>query len=156
MEDRERDTPGLRICPLGLLMLAIFAGAVLGVVEPVRFVPDGLEFVVGPVLAGLGLVVLALAMSELRRADTPHRADEPTTKLVTDGPFGRSRNPIYLAMGLFGLGISILLDSAWLLGIMAVLMILIHFAAVLPEERYLERRFGEVYSTYKSTVRRWL
>ncbi len=33
---------------------------------------------------------------------------------------------------------------------------LMHFGVILREERYLERKFGEVYLQYKTRVRRWL
>ena len=35
-------------------------------------------------------------------------------------------------------------------------LIVIHFTAVLPEEAYLERKFGDAYRRYKSMVRRWI
>jgi protein-S-isoprenylcysteine O-methyltransferase Ste14 len=154
--DREQDLPRLRIVPVNLLLLGVFVGAAAGLLFPARFVPRGFQLLAGPILTGLGLLMLAFALDRFRRAGTPHRDNEPTTVLVTEGLYRHTRNPMYLAMVLFGLGMAVLLDSAWLLGIVTLLMAAFHFGAVLPEERYLERRFGPRYLEYKRKVRRWI
>jgi len=35
-------------------------------------------------------------------------------------------------------------------------VVLIHYRAILPEERYLEGKFGDEYTSFKASVRRWL
>jgi protein-S-isoprenylcysteine O-methyltransferase Ste14 len=35
-------------------------------------------------------------------------------------------------------------------------LLIIHYGAVLPEERYLEREFGDEYTRFKASVRRWI
>jgi protein-S-isoprenylcysteine O-methyltransferase Ste14 len=35
-------------------------------------------------------------------------------------------------------------------------LIVVHYTAVLPEEKYLSERFGEAYQRYAASVRRYL
>jgi protein-S-isoprenylcysteine O-methyltransferase Ste14 len=81
---------------------------------------------------------------------------QPTTALVTDGIFGRTRNPLYVGI-LFALcGIALIFDLDWVLLLILPSCLLLHFAVVRREERYLEREFGEVYRRYKERVPRYL
>jgi protein-S-isoprenylcysteine O-methyltransferase Ste14 len=35
-------------------------------------------------------------------------------------------------------------------------VLVIHNGAILPEEHYLERKFGDEYASFKASVRRWI
>jgi protein-S-isoprenylcysteine O-methyltransferase Ste14 len=77
--------------------------------------------------------------------------------LDTAGVFTRTRNPMYLggSLVLFGIAIGFAID--WILLLLILSLPLMHYGIVLPEERYLERRFGEEYGSYKrSVLRYWL
>jgi len=54
------------------------------------------------------------------------------------------------------LGISIWVNSVWLLATLAGAAALILYVVIRREEQYLERRFGARYLDYKASVRRWL
>jgi len=75
--------------------------------------------------------------------------------IVRTGPYRFSRNPIYLAFSLLHLGISLWVNSAWLLSTLALAITVMTYLVIPREERYLERRFGEDYLQYKAVVRRW-
>ncbi len=47
-------------------------------------------------------------------------------------------------------------DSAWLLRMAVLTMVVIRYGVVAREERYLARKFGEEYRRYKAAVPRWL
>ena len=47
-------------------------------------------------------------------------------------------------------------NSLWLWLMVAVLVLVMNRAVIVPEERYLEQRFGRDYLDYKRAVRRWL
>lgn len=106
------------------------------------------------VLAGFGL--LAASAPRFRRAGTSIEPWKPTSNIIDDGIYGRSRNPIYLAMALVYAGLSIAAVSlpAFLLLIPALLVI--RFYVIAREEAYLEAKFGEAYRRYQARVRRWV
>jgi protein-S-isoprenylcysteine O-methyltransferase Ste14 len=79
----------------------------------------------------------------------------PTTAIVESGPYGFTRNPIYLAMFLGLIGLAIAFDTLWLL-MLVPFGLIISYGVVAREKAYLERKFGDVYRDYRSRVRRWL
>ena len=79
-----------------------------------------------------------------------------STQVFKDGPFRFSRNPIYLAMVILLIGISLTFNSFWFLYSGVVIAIMLHYGVIIPEENYLEKEFGKDYLEYKKTVRRWL
>lgn len=81
---------------------------------------------------------------------------EPTSTIVTTGPYARSRNPIYLSMALVAIGIGLALRSYVALASVPVSLVLIHFLVVRREEAHLEIVLGEAYRDYKGRVRRYL
>jgi protein-S-isoprenylcysteine O-methyltransferase Ste14 len=92
----------------------------------------------------------------MRRAGTPVDPREAPTALVTEGPFRFSRNPGYLGLGLTYVGLSLLVEARWPLLLLPFVLIIIDRGVISQEERYLERRFGSEYRTYRQRVRRWL
>jgi len=106
------------------------------------------------VLAGLALAFLAV--SRFRRAGTTLDPHSPVSALVTDGPYGFSRNPIYLGFMCTLIGLPLALGTYWGILLAPLFLLLINYLVIRYEEEYLESRFGESYSSYKSRVRRWL
>lgn len=77
-------------------------------------------------------------------------------RLLTTGPYARSRNPMYVAWTLVGAGVALIVNSVWLLlGLVPAIALTRRFS-VLPEERALQASFGEKYAQYRARVRRWL
>lgn len=80
-----------------------------------------------------------------------------STRVILDrGPFGMSRNPLYLGMTALDAGVALLWPSFWALALVPAGFALTWWGAVLPEERYLAAKFGDAYLDYCSRVRRWL
>jgi protein-S-isoprenylcysteine O-methyltransferase Ste14 len=150
------DNAGVRFPPPFIYLAGLLAGLLLE-----RFVP--LHISLGPARWPLGAIFLigwlALwigALPMFRAARTPVSPREPVTALMTSGIYGRTRNPLYLGMTLFSLGVAALMQSGWMLIFLIPVMLIIRFSVIAAEERYLERRFGEQYLGYKEKVRRWL
>ncbi len=90
------------------------------------------------------------------RAGTSPDPGEPTKKIVVDGPFRLSRNPIYLSFTIIYAGITILTDASWPILLLPAAILVVQRGVIDREERYLEEKFGQEYMQYKARVRRWL
>jgi protein-S-isoprenylcysteine O-methyltransferase Ste14 len=80
----------------------------------------------------------------------------PTSALVTDGPYRFSRNPVYLSFAIVYLGFSLLLNSAYILVMLLIVVGLFDRFQIPREERYLRGVFGKEFESYSARVRRWL
>jgi protein-S-isoprenylcysteine O-methyltransferase Ste14 len=81
---------------------------------------------------------------------------KPAVLLVTTGPYRFTRNPLYLAMTFLFLGLTMLFNSWWGVILLVPVLVVLHWGVVQREERYLQRKFGEQYTGYRSRVRRYL
>ena len=77
-------------------------------------------------------------------------------QLFVGGTFKYSRNPIYLAMVIILLSCGLAFNSWWYVISAAISIPLLTYGVIIPEEKYLEKEFGNVYLDYKKSVRRWL
>ena len=76
-------------------------------------------------------------------------------RLLVDGPFRHTRNPLYLGTLLHAIGLAILMPPAG--AIFAVLVIaLLQVRLARAEEPFLTQRFGQVYAEYMARVPRFL
>ena len=96
------------------------------------------------------------AVRELERAKTSPKPHKPTTAIVRSGPFRYTRNPIYIAFTLIQIGAALLGASGWILSLLVPVLVIVRVGVIGREERYLERKFGQEYLTYKNSVRRWM
>jgi protein-S-isoprenylcysteine O-methyltransferase Ste14 len=156
MEMPSADRPGVIAFPPGL-----FAGTFLVGLLVQWLIPRHLwsSTVVRPVGGGLLILGIALASwgrATMRRGGTNIDPREPALAIVTDGPFRFSRNPLYVAITLFYLGLTLLANALWPLLLLLPLLLVTHYGIVLREERYLEKKFGQTYLNYRRQVRRWV
>jgi protein-S-isoprenylcysteine O-methyltransferase Ste14 len=110
----------------------------------------------GGVLMLAALVVGVAALWEMRRAGTAVNPGKPATSLVGTGPFAYSRNPLYGALFLLSLGLSLSANALWCVLLLVPAMVVLRRGVIAREEAYLQRRFGDDYRRYCATVRRWL
>jgi protein-S-isoprenylcysteine O-methyltransferase Ste14 len=114
------------------------------------------RYVAGAVPAAGGFVMIAVGTRRFVAAGTNIPPTLPTTALVVDGIYGRTRNPLYLGLTLVYLGLSVAAGSRWAIGLVLPLLWVINVGVVKREERYLERKFGDTYRAYRARVRRWI
>lgn len=96
------------------------------------------------------------AMVLFRRHKTAIAPWHPSTALVTDGPYRRTRNPMYLGMASLFLGLTLSVGLLWGLAVLPLVMGVIDIWVVRPEEKHLEQVHGDAYRSYRSEVPRWL
>ena len=111
-------------------------------------------FGAGLVCAGLALeLVTALTFRRHRTTILPHRA---ATALITDGPFAKSRNPIYVGNTLLLIGVGLLSGIAWLLPAALAAAYTTQKLAIEREETHLAAHFGKAWTDYAARTPRWL
>jgi len=152
-----KDAPQVVIHPPIALALGLIVGFGLDRLYPLPFVPPSLpRAAIGLVLFLLGVLLAGWSAWTFRNAHTNVLTSQPASTIVSSGPYGFSRNPIYLGMFLGLFGIAIGFDTLWILAAAAVLFFVLRFGVIAREERYLEGKFGSTYLDYKARVRRWL
>jgi protein-S-isoprenylcysteine O-methyltransferase Ste14 len=137
---------------------ALAAGLLLHWAFPARFMPLSFAARLGAAMPALAAsAALALwAYRAMRHNRTPVDPYKPTARIVDEGPFSFTRNPLYLSLFLLYGGIAVLANALWCLVLAPAVFIVIERGVVMREEKYLERKFGGEYVGYKKRVRRWL
>ena len=148
--------PGVTFPPplvyLGFLVL----GFLLGWLWPVGMGGSGWQIWIGAPLIACGGVLMIAGVQKFRRAGTNLPPNKPAKVLVTDGPWQFTRNPLYLSLTLIYIGIAFAADNPWAVILVVPVVLIIRYAVIAREERYLESRFGDDYRRYKASVRRWI
>ncbi len=154
----EADVAGVIALPPLIFLRFLVAATVLEAILPLRFLaaPALARYVAGAALAAGGFVMIGMGTRRFVAAGTNIPAYLPTTALVVDGIYGRTRNPLYLGTTMVYLGLSVAAGSLWAIVLLVPLLWVINVGVVAREERYLERKFGDAYRAYKARVRRWL
>jgi protein-S-isoprenylcysteine O-methyltransferase Ste14 len=152
------DVAGVIALPPLIFLGFLAAATVLEAIVPLP-IPVGhslASYVAGVALAAGGFVMIAIGTRRFAAAGTNIPPTLPTTALVVDGIYGRTRNPLYLGTTLIYLGLGVAAGSLWAIGLLVPLLWVINVGVVKREERYLERKFGDAYRAYKARVRRWI
>jgi protein-S-isoprenylcysteine O-methyltransferase Ste14 len=145
------------VAPPPLIFLGGLAiGFGLEALLPGSSVPNAVQWVGGGLLVLAGLALLLAFERAFKAKDTAVEPWKPSTAVVTSGPYRFTRNPGYLGMALVYTGIALLADAWWPLAVLPLVLLVIDRGVIAREERYLERLFGQEYTDYRASVRRWL
>lgn len=112
--------------------------------------------VTGALLCVAGATTMLAAAGLLRRLGSRIPPSQPTTLIVTTGPYKWTRNPMYLGMALLHAGLAIGFDAPFAFALLPFVLIAIQAQVIAREEQYLEAKFGDEYRRYRAQVRRWL
>src|SRR3954462_1790868 len=135
---------------------SIGLGLLVHLFWPMHWLPASISVPIGVLLVLAAVALFISSVRTFRKAGTPVPGNCPTTIIVRTGPYGFSRNPIYLAFTLFQVGLAAWVNSLGLLVTLLPALALMMLVVVPREERYLEARFPSEYLSYKQAVRRWL
>jgi protein-S-isoprenylcysteine O-methyltransferase Ste14 len=138
-----------------LVLLALFVGF-----RPVY--PRGSERLdgwldllgLGVALAGQSLRFAVIGYAYIRRGGKNKQVY--ADRLVTEGFFRHSRNPLYLGNLLVLLGLFMIHNNPWVYLLGTGFFLFAYSAIVAAEEAYLRDHFGEEYDDYCRHVNRWL
>lgn len=159
-ETTEYDAAVRRFFPPGVPLATILLGVGLEwfwPLDPGFALAAPARYWLGGAILLIGLAVLIVWPFLLfRRSGQDPEPWKPTPEILEGGPYGFTRNPMYLQMVLGCLGFAVLLWNLWILILTPVCAWVLQKYAIQPEEAYLERKFGEGYLAYKRRVRRWI
>jgi protein-S-isoprenylcysteine O-methyltransferase Ste14 len=110
----------------------------------------------GLVPFALGSALNLLADRDFKTGGTTVKPFEASTVLLTSGVYKICRHPMYLGFVLMLLGIVVFLRSLSPYIVVAVFTILMDLVFIRVEEAMLEDSFGEEWTAYKGSVRRWI
>jgi protein-S-isoprenylcysteine O-methyltransferase Ste14 len=103
-----------------------------------------------------GLLLGGWAARLFHKHQTTIKPGQISNRLMSDGPYRFTRNPIYVGMVLVLAGVALLLGglAAWF--VLPVFIWLIARNVIPVEESMLAERFGQEYHDYRARVRRWI
>ncbi len=100
---------------------------------------------------GLGLFVCTMILTAIFGGDY---VTAPKDKIITQGVYKFSRNPIYLTTYLTSIS-TIFMTLSWILIISLIMSVMSMHFVILLEERSLEKQYGNDYLEYKNKVPRY-
>jgi protein-S-isoprenylcysteine O-methyltransferase Ste14 len=110
--------------------------------------------VAGTFLTGFALVLLTLTLIHFKNSLRFGMDEENRGELITTGVFSLSRNPFFLSLDLYFLGIAVLLPNLFFIGFAVLALVGIHFF-ILKEENFMQNVYGREYDNYTKKVRRY-
>jgi protein-S-isoprenylcysteine O-methyltransferase Ste14 len=142
--------------PTTYLLVAILLCIGLHFLIPIgQLIPSPWNFV-GIIPIIFGIWINLSADRGLKVAQTTVKPFEESNRLLQNGAYGISRNPMYLGFE------SILIGITFLLGTISPLLVVLTFPYLINrffiriEEQMLETKFSDEWGQYKSRVRKWL
>lgn len=109
----------------------------------------------GMFISFAGFVLMGKARELFKKHNT-NLTIETSSSLITEGPYAKTRNPMYIGMFLLLLGIGVCFAN--LLSMLAPLgfILAIHLIFIPKEEKLMQEAFGNKYLEYKNKVKRWI
>ncbi len=106
----------------------------------------------------IGLVIMVSAILTFRQLQTTINPLQPNkaTSLAVSGVFRFSRNPMYLAMLLILVALSLASGALAAVFLLPGFVIYISIFQIVPEEQAMEKLFSDQYLKYFKKVRRWI
>jgi protein-S-isoprenylcysteine O-methyltransferase Ste14 len=149
------DTAGVIAPPPLIYAIPLAFGLLLHHWFPRHLLAGGTGRVLGWLCIALGMIGIP-AIVAFARAKTRPEPWKPTTALVTTGPYGITRNPMYLGFTLLYAGVTLLVNTVWPVLFVPIILPMMQLGVIHREEAYLERKFGDQYRAYRAQVRRWI
>lgn len=114
------------------------------------------------VIIGAGMVLIGefirLWAVSYAGSETRTTGDVGGSNLVTQGPFGIVRNPLYIGNIIIYVGVGVMSNALfpWLTLIAFLYFVFQYYCIILNEEEYLQNTFKENFLLYKKKVHRFL
>jgi len=107
--------------------------------------PTWLSIAAGTAVALVGVLIRALASGHVKKNE----------ELTTSGPYGYTRNPLYLGSIIIAIGFAVAARNVWIGVVLVVLFLAIYLPVIRSEEEFLRGKFSN-FDEYVRTVPRLL
>ena len=147
----------MKIPPPIWALIYLAVAVLVSISYPWRQVIDLRSIFGGIAVIVVGLALMFWAVFLFRREGTELNPMSETNKtLVIRGPFLVTRNPMYLAVILEGLGIALIVGSLPMFLVPVLAFATANWVHIPFEEAKMRRQFGAAFDAYTGKVRRWL
>jgi protein-S-isoprenylcysteine O-methyltransferase Ste14 len=138
-------------------LIYVFIAGVISSLYPWRALLDLRVLWLGIVLAVLGFGLSFSAAMLFRRKGTEiNPTSEANKLLVIEGPFRFTRNPMYVGLVIFTLGLAFCAGSLPMFAVPLLVFATANWAHIPFEEVKMRRQFGAAFDDYTRGVRRWI
>jgi protein-S-isoprenylcysteine O-methyltransferase Ste14 len=101
------------------------------------------SIIAGTLFIAAGLLLRAVASAHIRK----------NQELTTSGPYGYTRNPLYLGSLILAAGFAVAARNGWVVILILAFFALIYYPVILAEEEFLGERFAEFVEYSRSVPR---
>ena len=106
-------------------------------------------------ISGFSIILISFQTFKKEKTTINPIKIEKASSLVTSGIFKYSRNPMYLGMVLILISIAIKFSFYGGVFLIGFFVYYITIFQILPEEKAMQKLFGEDFTNYKNKTRRW-
>jgi len=114
------------------------------------------SYEIGLLLIISSLIIFIISINTFNDIDENPIPTSSTTQIISRSIYGYTRNPMYLAILILQVGIGMSLSMIHIIFFTIFTYMVLKYYVILPEEKYLEKKFRAKYLIYKKMVRRWL
>ena len=151
--------PNIRIPP-AFFVAGFLIGLWLESIYPIQFVARSASprswGTAGWAIAILGLIFSFWGILTFQRAHTPMFPYGTAKRVVQNGPYRFTRNPMYVGGAITYVGIALAMNVIWPIVLLPLVLWSLFVFVISEEEKYLGELFGDDYAAYKRRVRRWI
>jgi len=108
----------------------------------------------GVILILLSLILWTITLIHFKTSLRFGLDENNKDKLITTGIFSFSRNPFFLSLDLYFLGVALIFPSPFFIVFTVLAVVSVHFF-ILKEERFLQKVYRDEYEKYAKKVRRY-
>lgn len=139
-----------------IFILAVLLSVFFNTYLPIIKVFPDLYVSIGLFAIGVSLLFLLIGYIHFIVKHTTFIHGRTPRRLIMTGLYAYSRNPLYLSLTVFLIGLSILLGGLTAFVGPLIFVLIINSLVIPKEERTLENVFKEEYKNYKKRVPRWI
>ncbi len=148
--------PLIRYRPPRIAMLLLAIAAAVHWLTPIRGFSVFSSVALSIVLAALGFAVMLFAWWQFKEHAVAICPGDTTERLITDGVYRFTRNPMYLGIGLMLTGAATWIGTPPFYAAALCFFVVMDRLFRRYEEEKLAAAFGRTYLDYKTRVRPWI